>query len=77
MNVLITFFAAIGMSVVVISFLSLILWIAIKIEDRKRGIRKPPSQTVKRPEAPILGTQIRPIGSEPDYSQNIRDWWPK
>lgn len=74
MNVLMTFFAAIGMIVAITAFLALILWIAIKIEDRQRGIRKPPTQTVKRPEAPILGTQIKQIGSEPDHHRSFLDW---
>lgn len=74
MNVLMTFFAAIGMIVVITSFLALILWIAIKIEDHKRGVRKPKNQTVERPEAPVLGTQIRRPGDEPDHSRSFGEW---
>lgn len=76
MTAIMTFFAAIGMIVAVTSFLALILWIAIKIEDRKRGIRKPPNQTVNRPEAPVLGTQIRRPGNtnEVNHRESFNDW---
>lgn len=80
MNALVTFFAFIGFLFVSVIILSLIIWIMVHVDDTKRGdtrSKKPERYEVRKPKAPVLGTQIRPSGSEPDYSQNIRDWWPK
>ncbi|MDD4096163.1 MAG: hypothetical protein PHP22_07995 [Oscillospiraceae bacterium] len=86
MNVLMTFFTAIEMIAAVTVFLALILWIAIKIEDRQNEKKRREAQrmeALKKPNAfdhdidqyraNVLGTQIRQPGSEPDYSGSFQD----